>query len=63
MPGLLTSLAVKPEQEVKAGEELAVVEAMKMQNTLRAERDGKVLTIHAWPGETLAVDQPIVEFE
>jgi propionyl-CoA carboxylase alpha chain len=62
MPGLLTSLAVKPEQEVKAGEEIAVVEAMKMENTLRAERDGTVLTIHAWPGDTLAVDQPIVEF-
>jgi propionyl-CoA carboxylase alpha chain len=62
MPGLLTSLAVKPEQDVKAGEEIAVVEAMKMENALRAERDGKVLTIHAWPGETLAVDQPIVEF-
>ncbi len=62
MPGLLTSLAVKPDQEVKAGEEMAVVEAMKMENTLRAERDGKVLTIHAWPGDTLAVDQPIVEF-
>jgi propionyl-CoA carboxylase alpha chain len=63
MPGLLTSLAVKPEQEVGVGEEIAVVEAMKMQNTLRAVRKGKVLTIHAWPGETLAVDQPIVEFE
>lgn len=62
MPGLLTSLAVKPKQEVKAGEEIAVVEAMKMENTLRAERDGTVLTIHAWPGDTLAVDQPIVEF-
>jgi propionyl-CoA carboxylase alpha chain len=62
MPGLLTSLAVKPEQEVKAGEEIAVVEAMKMENTLRAQRDGTVLTIHAWPGETLAVDQLIVEF-
>ena len=63
MPGLLTSLAVKPQQEVEAGEEIAVVEAMKMQNMLRAVRKGKVLTIHAWPGETLAVDQPIVEFE
>jgi len=63
MPGLLTSLAVKPEQQVNVGEEIAVVEAMKMQNTLRAVRKGKVLTIHAWPGETLAVDQPIVEFE
>jgi len=63
MPGLLTSISVKPEQEVKAGEELAVVEAMKMENTLRAERDGKVLTIHAWPGDTLAVDQAIIEFE
>ncbi len=62
MPGLLVSLAVKEGQPVRAGEELAVVEAMKMQNVLRAERDGTVKALHAKPGESLAVDQAIVEF-
>ncbi|MBL8709417.1 MAG: acetyl/propionyl/methylcrotonyl-CoA carboxylase subunit alpha [Rhodospirillaceae bacterium] len=62
MPGLLVSLAVAEEQEVKAGEELCVVEAMKMMNILRAERDGKVAKIHAKSGDSLAVDQVIVEF-
>jgi propionyl-CoA carboxylase alpha chain len=62
MPGLLVSLAVKAGQQVRAGEELAVVEAMKMQNVLRAERDGTVKALHAKPGESLAVDQAIVEF-
>ena len=63
MPGLLVSLAVEAGQEVKAGEELAVVEAMKMENILRAERDGKVSEVHAEPGASLAVDQAILEFE
>ena len=62
MPGLLVSLAVKAGQAVRAGEELAVVEAMKMQNVLRAEQDGTVKALHAKPGESLAVDQAIVEF-
>ena len=62
MPGLLVSLAVKAGQHVRAGEELAVVEAMKMQNVLRAEQDGTVKTLHAKPGESLAVDQAIIEF-
>jgi propionyl-CoA carboxylase alpha chain len=62
MPGLLVSLAVAEGQEVKAGQELAVVEAMKMENLLRAERDGKVSALHAKPGDSLAVDQPILEF-
>jgi len=62
MPGLLVSLAVSEGQEVKAGEVLAVVEAMKMENSLRAERDGKIAKIHAKAGETLTVDQKIVEF-
>jgi propionyl-CoA carboxylase alpha chain len=57
------SLAVEEGQEVKAGEELAVVEAMKMENVLRAERNGKVSKVHARPGESLAVDQAILEFE
>ena len=63
MPGLLMSLAVEEGQLVKAGQELAVVEAMKMENVLRAERDGKVAKIQAKPGESLAVDQAILEFE
>jgi len=63
MPGLLVRLAVEEGQEVKAGEELAVVEAMKMENVLRAERDGVVAAVHARPGASLAVDQAILEFE
>jgi propionyl-CoA carboxylase alpha chain len=62
MPGLVVSIAVTEGQEVKAGETLAVVEAMKMQNVLRAERDGTVKKIHATPGSTLAVDALILEF-
>ncbi|HEX6843199.1 MAG TPA: biotin/lipoyl-containing protein, partial [Stellaceae bacterium] len=62
MPGLLVSLAVGEGQDVKAGEELAVVEAMKMENVLRAERDGKVKAVRAKPGDSLAVDQVILEF-
>jgi len=63
MPGLLSSVAVRQGQEVKAGEPLAVVEAMKMENILRAERDGRVALIRASPGDSLAVDQVILEFE
>ncbi len=63
MPGLLVSVAVAPGQQVKVGEELAVVEAMKMENILRAERDGTVSKLHAQPGDSLSVDQAIVEFE
>jgi len=62
MPGLVVSIAVAEGQEVKAGETLAVVEAMKMQNVLRAERDGTVRKIHTAPGATLAVDALIMEF-
>jgi propionyl-CoA carboxylase alpha subunit len=62
MPGLVVSIAVAEGQEVKAGETLAVVEAMKMENVLRAERDGAVKKIHAKPGDSLAVDAVILEF-
>jgi propionyl-CoA carboxylase alpha chain len=62
MPGLVVSIAVAEGQEVKAGETLAVVEAMKMQNVLRAERDATVRKIHATAGATLAVDALILEF-
>ena len=62
MPGLVVSISVREGQEVKAGEALAVVEAMKMENVLRAERDGVVKTIRAKPGDSLAVDAVIIEF-
>jgi propionyl-CoA carboxylase alpha chain len=61
MPGLLVSIAVREGQEVKAGEPLAVVEAMKMENVLKAARDGRVAHLHAKPGDSLAVDQKILE--
>jgi propionyl-CoA carboxylase alpha chain len=63
MPGLLVSVAVSGGDAVKAGQELAVVEAMKMENLMRAERDGVVSKVHASAGASLAVDQPIIEFE
>jgi len=62
MPGLLASVAVSEGQEVKTGEVLAVVEAMKMENVLRATRDGTVKTLHAKAGDSLRVDQKIIEF-
>jgi propionyl-CoA carboxylase alpha chain len=62
MPGLVLAIAVAVGQEVKAGETLAVIEAMKMENVLRAERDGVVKVILAKPGDTLAVDAVILEF-
>ncbi len=63
MPGLLISLSVEEGQEVRAGEELAVIEAMKMENVLRAEQDGVVAAIKAGPGDIRAVDQVILEFK
>ncbi|MDO9458499.1 MAG: biotin/lipoyl-containing protein, partial [Alphaproteobacteria bacterium] len=63
MPGLVVSIAVEVGQEIKAGETLAVVEAMKMQNILRAESDGVVAAIKVQAGDSLAVDQIILEFE
>jgi propionyl-CoA carboxylase alpha chain len=62
MPGLVISIAVSEGQEIKAGETLAVIEAMKMQNVLRAEQDGTVKKIYATAGATLAVDALILEF-
>jgi propionyl-CoA carboxylase alpha chain len=62
MPGLVLSIAVAEGQEVKAGETLAVIEAMKMENVLRADRDGIVRKVHAQPGDSLPVDAVIMEF-
>jgi propionyl-CoA carboxylase alpha chain len=63
MPGLLVSVAVEAGARVRAGEELAVVEAMKMENILHAAADGTVKEICAAPGDSLTVDQIILEFE
>jgi propionyl-CoA carboxylase alpha chain len=62
MPGLLVDVAVQPGQAVQAGERVAVIEAMKMENVLFAAADGVVGKVLAAKGESLVVDQPIVEF-
>ena len=62
MPGLLVELAVQPGQSVQAGERVAVIEAMKMENVLFAAADGVVGKVLAARGDSLTVDQPIVEF-
>jgi len=62
MPGLVVSIDVGEGDDVKAGQALAVVEAMKMENVLRAERDGTVSAVKAAPGDSLAVDEVILEF-
>jgi propionyl-CoA carboxylase alpha chain len=63
MPGLLAEVAVRAGQEVKAGERLVVIEAMKMQNVILAERDAVVSELLAREGESLAVDQPVLAFK
>ena len=63
MPGVIVSIAVTPGQPVKTGDALCVVEAMKMENVLRAERDGVVTNVQARAGDVVAVDAPIMEFD
>jgi propionyl-CoA carboxylase alpha chain len=63
MPGLLVDVAVQPGQKIQAGERVAVIEAMKMENVLFAVADGVVGKVLAAKGDSLTVDQPIVEFE
>ncbi|MCA9266246.1 MAG: hypothetical protein KDA60_20440, partial [Planctomycetales bacterium] len=63
MPGLLSKVQVEVGNDVKLGQHLAVIEAMKMENVLCAERDGRVSKLLAAVGDTLSVDQPILEFE
>ncbi len=63
MPGLLVDVAVQPGQKVQAGERVAVIEAMKMENVLLAAQDAVVKKVVASKGESLSVDQVIVEFE
>ena len=62
MPGLIVSVNVQEGQDVKAGESLAVVEAMKMENVLTAGRDGKIKKVNAKKGDSLALDDVILEF-
>ncbi len=63
MPGLLVDVLVEPGQKVAAGEKLAVIEAMKMENAIYASQDGVVATVTAKKGASLAVDEIILEFE
>ncbi len=63
MPGLIVSVEVEPGREVKAGETLMVIEAMKMQNILKAERDGVVKSVGAKAGDSVAADEVLVEFQ
>jgi len=63
MPGLVVAIPVAAGQKVRAGEPVAIVEAMKMENVLRAERDATVARIDVKPGDVLAVDEVIMEFE
>jgi len=62
MPGLLVSLAVSEGDRVESGQILCTIEAMKMENILKAERTATVGVIHATPGNILAVDDVIMEF-
>ncbi len=62
MPGLLLSVDVEPGQKVKAGEKLAVIEAMKMENTLYADHEATVAAVLVATGDSLSVNQPIIEF-
>lgn len=63
MPGLVVDIPVVEGQEVKTGETVAIIEAMKMQNILKAERDGKVKSVKAKAGDPVAADDVLVEFE
>lgn len=63
MPGLLVSVAVQVGDQIEVGQELAVVEAMKMQNVLRAEKKGTIASVNTKVGASLKVDEVILEFE
>jgi propionyl-CoA carboxylase alpha chain len=62
MPGLVVSIEVEPGQEVKAGETLCIVEAMKMQNIIRAERDGVIKSVGVKAGDSVSADEVLAEF-
>jgi propionyl-CoA carboxylase alpha chain len=62
MPGLIVSIPVRAGETVKAGQELLVLEAMKMENVLRAERDGVIEAVQVEPGATVAADEILITF-
>jgi propionyl-CoA carboxylase alpha chain len=62
MPGLVVSLDAEVGREVRSGEVVAIIEAMKMQNIIRAERDGVVKAVNAKAGDSVAADEVLVEF-
>ena len=63
MPGRVLSIMVRPGDRVAAGDEVCVVEAMKMEQSIRSERDGVVKTVHVQPMDSVNVDDPLVELE
>lgn len=63
MPGAVVSVNVKVGQTVSDGQDLCVIEAMKMQNILKSERDGKIKSVKVVAGDSVAVDQLLIEFE
>lgn len=63
MPGKVISVNVKPGQEIQDGQEICVIEAMKMQNLIKSERVGKLKSVNIKPGETIDVNHTMIEFE
>ena len=63
MPGRVMSITVRPGQRVSAGEEVCVVEAMKMEQSIRAPRAGVIKTIHVQPLDSVSADDPLIELE
>lgn len=63
MPGAIISVSVEPGQTVVDGQELLIIEAMKMQNIIKSQVDGKIKKIHIKPGDSVAVDQLLIEYE
>lgn len=63
MPGAVVSVLVEAGQTVVDGQDLAIIEAMKMQNILKAERDGKIKSVQVKAGDSVTVDQLLIEFE
>jgi propionyl-CoA carboxylase alpha chain len=63
MPGSIVSISVEPGQSVSEGQELFVIEAMKMQNIIKCQVEGKIKKVHVKPGVSVSVDQLLIEFE
>ena len=63
LPGVIISIDVKEGQSVKAGQELYVLEAMKMKNSIKADRDGKIISIHVSPADLVKHNQAVMTFE